>query len=123
MPLHIRAGSIIPFGPELQYTAEKKSDPLTLYVYTGADGAFTLYEDDGLTYRYEKGEYMTIPIQWNENVKTLTIGTHAGSYTGMLNERTIQVVFISKDKPVGFSFEPPIDKTVKYTGVAIDVKP
>ena len=65
LPLFIRAGSIIPFGPELQYTGEKPADPITLYVYAGANGAFTLYEDDGLTYGYEKGAFARIPINWD----------------------------------------------------------
>ena len=113
----------MPFGPELQYAMEKKADPLTLYVYAGTDGAFSLYEDDGLTYQYEQQKYSRIPIIWNETTKTLTIGKREGSFPGMLNDRTIQVVFVSKEKPVGFSFEPKIDKTIKYSGDPIEIKP
>ncbi|HVT81047.1 MAG TPA: TIM-barrel domain-containing protein, partial [Phycisphaerae bacterium] len=83
LPLHIRAGSIIPFGPDLQYAAEKKSDPLTLYVYTGTDGKFTLYEDDGLTYACEKGAFSRIPITWNEQTQTLTLSKRQGAFPGM----------------------------------------
>ena len=72
MPLYVRAGSIVPFGPELQYTAEKPANPITLFVYAGADGAVTLYEDDGLTYGYERGAFTRIPIQWNDTTKVLT---------------------------------------------------
>ena len=80
----MRAGSIVPIGPELQYTDEKPADPITLYVYAGADGAFTLYEDDGLTYGYEKGAFARIPLRWNDATKTLTIGKREGSFPGML---------------------------------------
>jgi alpha-D-xyloside xylohydrolase len=123
MPVHVRAGSIVPFGPELQYTTEKKADPLTLYVYAGADGTFTLYEDDGLTYGYEKGAFARIPLRWNDAARTLTIGRREGSFPGMLEQRTIQVVFVSRDKPVPFAFEPAVDKTVHYTGEAVEVRP
>ncbi|MGO9477744.1 MAG: TIM-barrel domain-containing protein [Limisphaerales bacterium] len=122
MPLYIRAGSIIPFGPELQYTGEKPADPITLYVYAGADGAFTLYEDDGLTYGYEKGAFARIPITWDEQSRTLTIGDRKGSFKGMLKQRTFNVVLVSKDKPVAFSFNPKADQTVTYAGKAVKVK-
>jgi alpha-D-xyloside xylohydrolase len=122
MPLHVPGGSIVPFGPELQWTGEKASDPLTVYVYTGADGAFTLYEDDGLTYGYEKGAFATIPLKWNDSTNTLTIGKREGQFDGMLKERTIQVLFVTPEKPVGFSFEPSVDKTVKYDGAMVEVK-
>jgi alpha-D-xyloside xylohydrolase len=114
MPLFIRAGSIIPNGPELQYTGEKPADPITLYVYAGANGAFTLYEDDGLTYGYEQGAFARIPIGWDNATKTLTIGKRAGKFPGMLDKRTFNVVLVAKDKPVGFSFTPKADQTVTY---------
>src|SRR5437867_4002746 len=80
-------GPIGPSGPALQYTAERHADPITLYVYTGADGAFTLYEDDGLTFAYEKGACSRIPLQWDEETKTLRIGKRAGSFPAMPGER------------------------------------
>jgi alpha-D-xyloside xylohydrolase len=122
MPLFIRAGSIIPFGPELQYTGEKPADPITLYVYAGADGAFALYEDDGLTYGYEKGAYVRIPINWDDTTKTLTVGKREGSFKGMLKKRTFNVVLVTRDKPVGFSFTPTTDRTLKYNGKPVQVK-
>ena len=122
MPVHVRAGSIVPTGPELQYTDEKAADPITLWVYTGADGAFTLYEDDGLTYGYEKGQSTRIPLRWNDATRTLTIGNREGAFTGMPQERTFEVVLVSKAKPVGFSFAPKADKSVRYAGAAVDVK-
>jgi alpha-D-xyloside xylohydrolase len=121
MPLHVRAGSIVPLGPELQWTGEKPADPLTLLVYAGADGAFTLYEDDGLTYGYEKGAFVCIPILWDDAKGTLTIGKREGSFPGMLASRTFEVVLVAKGKPVAFSFEPKPDRTVRYNGAAVAV--
>jgi len=122
MPVHVRAGSIVPFGPELQWTGEKPADPVTLFVYAGADGAFTLYEDDGLTYGYEKGAFSRIPIRWDDATSTLTIGAREGSFPGMLASRTFEVIVVSKDRPVGFSFEPKADRAVRYEGAAVAVE-
>ena len=122
LPLFVRAGSIIPFGPELQYTAEKPADPITLYVYAGGSGAFTLYEDEGLNYNYEKGAFTRIPIQWNDSTRTLTIGKREGSFPGMLSERTFEIVLVSKGKPVGFSFTPKADRSVRYAGDLLKVQ-
>ena len=71
IPVYVKAGSIVPLGPELQYTGEKPEDPLTMYVYAGANGSFTLYEDQGATYEYEKGAFSEIPIRWTEASGTL----------------------------------------------------
>jgi alpha-D-xyloside xylohydrolase len=123
IPLHVRAGSIIPVGPDLQYTTEKKSDPLTLYVYTGADGHFTVYEDDGLTYQYEKGAFSQIPLTWNETTKTLTLGKRQGSFPTMLATRTINVIFVTPQKSVPYAPDTKPDQTVQYTGDAVEVTP
>jgi len=122
MPVHVRAGSIVPFGPELQWTGEKPADPVTLFVYAGADGAFTLYEDDGLTYGYEKGAFSRIPLRWNDTTTTLTIGKREGSFPGMLASRTFAVVVVGKAKPVGFTFEPKADRTVRYDGASVALR-
>jgi alpha-D-xyloside xylohydrolase len=122
LPLFIRAGSIIPFGPELQYTSEKPAEPITLYVYAGTDGAFTLYEDDGLTYGYEKGAFARIPILWDDAARTLTIGKRTGQFPGMLDKRTFNVVLVAKGKPIGFSFTPKADHSVKYSGKPVQIK-
>ncbi|HEX6766195.1 MAG TPA: TIM-barrel domain-containing protein, partial [Polyangiaceae bacterium] len=116
MPVHVRAGSIVPFGPELAYTSEKPTDPVVLYVYGGADGSFELYEDDGASYAYEKGAFSRVPITWNDAQRTLTVGAREGSYAGMLAERTFQVVLVRSGKAVGFSFTPTLDATAKYSG-------
>lgn len=122
MPLHVRAGSIVPFGPDIQYTTEKKADPITLFVYAGANGDFTLYEDDGLSYSYEKGAFTRIPIRWDNAKRTLTLDKREGSFPEMLAQRTFEVVLVSKVKPVGFSFTPKTDRTVHYNGDKVVVK-
>jgi alpha-D-xyloside xylohydrolase len=122
IPIQVRAGSIIPFGPELQYTDEKPPDPITLLVYAGSDGAFTLYEDDGVSNGYEKGAHATIPIRWQDSIRTLTLGKRQGTFPGMLGRRTFQVVLVAKDRPVPFSFSPKPDKTVTYAGDPVIVK-
>jgi alpha-D-xyloside xylohydrolase len=117
IPIYARAGSIIPFGPEIQYTGEKPADPITLYVYSGADGAFTLYEDDGLTYGYERGAFSTIPLRWSEATHTLSIGTRSGSFPGMLAERSFDVVLVSPSHAVGFPVgTAPAGKRIHYAG-------
>jgi alpha-D-xyloside xylohydrolase len=121
IPTYVRAGSIVPFGPEIQYIGEKAADPLTVYIYTGADGDFTLYEDDGSTYKYEKGAFAQIPLHWNDATRTLTIGKRKGSFEGMLKDRTIQFVLVSKDAPVGFSFNPSASHAIKYSGEDVQV--
>jgi alpha-D-xyloside xylohydrolase len=122
MPIHVKAGSIVPTGPEIAYTDEKPADPVVLWVYAGADGEFTLYEDDGLTYGYEKGAASRIPMRWNDAARTLTIGRREGSYPGMPNERTFEVVLVSKEKPVGFSFASKADKSLRYDGAPVELK-
>ena len=121
MPVFVKAGSIIPTGPEIQYVAEKPADPLTLYVYTGKDARFDLYEDDGATYKYEKGQFSQIPIQWNEITHTLTIGNRKGGYKEMLKSRTFKFVVITPDSPLGID-EVKAQKEVRYSGKLIQVK-
>ena len=123
MPLFMRAGSILPLGPDLQYAAEKPADPIELRVYGGADGAFTLYEDENDGYNYEKGEYATIPIQWNEPSKTLTIGQRKGKFPGMRESRTFRIVFVNENHGAGIDPAAQADKTVTYTGEAVSVRP
>ena len=122
IPIFVRAGSIVPYGPAMQYVAENPSDPITLYVYAGADGEFTLYEDQGTTFGYEKGAFSQIPIRWNDKTSTLTIGERSGAFDGMLSSRSFQVVLVSKAHPEGFPFTPARFKSVEYTGAAIQLK-
>jgi alpha-D-xyloside xylohydrolase len=105
VPMFVRAGSIVPMGPEMQYVGEKSWDQLELRVYPGADGQFVLYEDEGDGYNYEKGAYSTINIKWNERTRTLTIGERQGNFKGMIQQRCFTIV-----TPDGNQ------KTVEYSG-------
>ncbi|MBL7707900.1 MAG: DUF5110 domain-containing protein [Chitinophagaceae bacterium] len=122
VPVFVKEGSIIPTGPELQYVAEKPADPVTLFVYTGKDASFVLYEDEGVNYNYEKGSFSEISFTYNELAKTITIGKRKGSFEGMLKTRTIHIKVISKERPAGLEFSQKAMKTVKYTGKEIVVK-
>ena len=122
IPVYVRAGSILPVRPELQYTDEKPADPITLLVYTGAGGRFSLYEDDGASYGYERGEAARIPLRWDERSRTLIIGRREGSFPGMLARRSFQVVFVSPRRPVGFSVEFTPDRTVSYGGEELRIR-
>jgi alpha-D-xyloside xylohydrolase len=122
MPLYVRAGSIIPVGPELQYSDEVAADPITLYVYSGANGSFTLYEDDGTSYAYENGEFAEVPLRWDDATSTLTLGARCGQFTGMLAERTFQVVKVSAENPVGFDLDAaPTTVSVQYDGTPQEI--
>ncbi|MEO6721072.1 MAG: TIM-barrel domain-containing protein [Ferruginibacter sp.] len=98
MPVFVKAGSIIPFGPELQYTAEKATDTINLFVYAGKDGAFTLYEDEGTNYNYEKGMYSTIQLRYSDENKMLSIGAREGTFPGMLKKRYFRIKYNTKEK-------------------------
>jgi alpha-D-xyloside xylohydrolase len=121
LPLLVRAGSLVPMGPFLQYSNQKPEDPIELRVYPGANGDFTLYEDDGLTYDYEKGAYATIPIHWDDASQTLTIGARQGSFPGMLEHRTFNIVWVGEGHGVGVDPTDVPDKTVEYNGQALTV--
>ena len=123
LPLYVKAGSILPMGPELRHTGEKPADPLTLWVYTGADAGFDLYEDDGVSYGYEQGAFSTIPLHWDEAKATLTIGARSGSFPGMLARREIRVVFVSRGAAIPHSATPAVARTVAYDGAPAAVGP
>ncbi|HEY1686120.1 MAG TPA: TIM-barrel domain-containing protein [Tepidisphaeraceae bacterium] len=122
MPLFVRAGSIISMGPELQYTTEKVADPITLMVYTGANGKFSFYEDDGMSNAYEHGKFSRIPIRWDENERTLSIGKRVGEFKGLPPERIFNVVFISPNKATPFSLSPSGVREVRYVGKVVTVQ-
>jgi alpha-D-xyloside xylohydrolase len=92
LPLFVRAGAIVPFGPGMEWATEKAEDPIELRIYPGADGDFVLYEDENDGYAYEKGAHATIAMHWDDVGKSLTIGAREGSFPGMLKERTFKVV-------------------------------
>jgi alpha-D-xyloside xylohydrolase len=121
IPLYVRAGSIIPMGPDVEYAAEKAADPLEIRVYRGADGDFTLYEDENDTYNYEKGVYATIPLHWDDARHTLTIGERKGQFPGMLQDRRFHVVFVGEKHGVGVELTSKPDKVVEYSGKVIIV--
>lgn len=116
IPLLVPAGSIIPMGPIVEYAAQKPADPLELRIYPGADGSFTLYEDENDNYNYEKGIYATIGFLWNDAKKELTLGKRQGTFPGMLKSRTIQVVLVGPDKGLGLPIVKSADKTIIYNG-------
>jgi alpha-D-xyloside xylohydrolase len=121
LPLYVKAGSILPLGPVVQYAEEQPAAPLELRVYRGADGAFTLYEDDGNTYDYEKGAYAEVPITWNETAHKLTIGARRGSFPGLAAEREFRVVWVREGKGAGLPEPETADATVTYRGAAVEV--
>lgn len=120
MPLYVKAGAIIPFGPNLQYATEKPANPIELRVYTGDDGKFTLYEDENNNYNYEKGVFSLIPFIWDENTQTLTIGERQGTFPEMLKERTINIIFI--DKSIAGHSSSKIFKSINYRGETISIQ-
>jgi alpha-D-xyloside xylohydrolase len=122
LPLFIRAGSIVPMGPEMQWSTEKPADPLELRIYRGADSEFILYEDENDNYNYEKGAYATISFRWDDARQVLTIGDRAGSFPGMLTERTFHIVFVGENHGTGIEPASP-DKIVSYSGKQLTVAP
>ena len=102
IPLYVRAGSIIPFGPEMQYADEKPAEHIKVYVYQGADAEFTLYEDENVNYNYEQGKYSVIPMTYNEATRQLTIGKRKGEFDGMLKERIFEIIQVNPEHPVAF---------------------
>ena len=102
IPLYVRAGSIIPLGPEMQYADEKPAEHIKVYVYQGADAEFTLYEDENVNYNYEQGKYSVIPMTYNDATGQFTIGKRKGEFDGMLKERTFEIIQVNPEHPVAF---------------------
>lgn len=122
IPLYFKEGSIVPVGPEIQYTAQKPADTITLFVFTGKDAAFTLYEDENVNYNYEKGAYALIPFTFDNASRTLTIGNRTGSFNGMLQKRIFNIVFVTAQIPAKVNFETKADQQIIYDGKEIKVK-
>ena len=122
MPLFIREGSIIPFGPEIEYTSQKPADPVTLFVYTGRNASFTLYEDEGVNYGYERGECTFIPFNYDEASGELTIGERKGQYPGMLRDRTFNIVWVTRTNNIEFDPDMKPHATLSYDGSPVVVK-
>jgi alpha-D-xyloside xylohydrolase len=121
IPLYIRAGSILPLGPEIEYAGEKPAGPIELRIYPGADGEFELYQDAGDSYDYERGSHSIISLHWSESARTLTIGDREGSYPEMPARIQIKVVWVSAGHGTGLVQVTNPDKIVEYTGRAISV--
>jgi alpha-D-xyloside xylohydrolase len=122
LPLYIKAGSVVPMGPFIQYATEKPADPIELRIYPGADGEFTLYEDENDNYNYEKGQYATILFSWNDAKKILTIADRKGVFPGMLKERSFNIVVVKDNHGNGVEICPKPDKTIKYDGNKTEIK-
>ncbi|MBN8707157.1 MAG: DUF5110 domain-containing protein [Bacteroidetes bacterium] len=116
IPIYVKAGSILPIGPAIQYTGEKPADPIELRVYPGSDGQFDLYEDEGDSYRYEKGISAVIPMEWNQKDGILTLGDRKGSFPGMLATRTFKVVVVKPGHGTGELDSQKPDQIVTYSG-------
>jgi len=114
IPLLVRAGSIVPLDPVQQYVGEKKNMPLELRIYPGADGTFTLYDDDGLTYGYERGQSSQVALTWNDKAGTLALGARRGSYPNMPAQRQMHVRLLRNKQ---WS-----EKDITYTGRPVNIR-
>jgi alpha-D-xyloside xylohydrolase len=123
LPLFVRAGSIVPMGPKMEWTTEKPADPIELRIYPGADGDFLLYEDENDGYGYEKGAHATIGMHWDDAGRTLTLGAREGSFPKMMVEHTFRVVVVGKGHGVGIGESGAVEASVTYTGAKVVVKP
>ena len=122
IPLYVRAGSIVPFGPKVQYSTEKKWNNLEIRIYPGADGEFVLYEDENDNYNYEKGVYSTIKFTWDDANRTLNIADREGTFPGMLKSRKFNIVVVDKENGTGSAQSTKFTKSVSYGGKKKSVK-
>lgn len=122
IPLFIRAGAILPVGPDIEYVNEKPEEAIHLFVFAGADGTFTLYEDEGLNYNYEKGDFSTIEIRYEDAAGKLTLGERQGSFQGMVDQRTIQVTLIDREHPSALSWDQVPQHILTYDGGEIVIQ-
>ena len=122
IPVFVRAGAIIPFGPKMQWSDEKAAQLINLYVYAGQDGHFQLYEDEGTNYNYEKGLFSTIDIHYDDATHSVTIGARKGQFSGMLKTRRFNIVLITPDAPQNLNLENPSGRLVEYKGKEVTVE-
>lgn len=123
IPVFVRAGSILPLGPQMQWSDEKPADLIHILVYEGADGQFTLYEDEGTNYNYEKGKYATITFTYDDTHRQLTISKRKGSFKGMLKERKFNIVFVKKGQPIPLDLDNPTNKQIIInSGITVHYK-
>jgi alpha-D-xyloside xylohydrolase len=121
MPLFVKAGSIVPMGPTLQYAMEKAADPIEIRIYRGDNGHFILYEDENENYNYEKGVYSTIEFSWNEKKEVLTINQRKGEFPGMKKNRTFNIVWVKNGQGIGVDETDQNVKVVNYDGEEIRI--
>ncbi len=122
IPLYVKAGSIVPWGPKVQYADEKNWDNLEIRVYEGADGTFTLYEDEYDNYNYQKGYFAEITFNWDDAKKSLTIEQRNGSFKGMIANRKFNIIFVSQNKGTGINIAGNYDKKITYSGKKMVIK-
>jgi alpha-D-xyloside xylohydrolase len=121
MPLYVKAGSIVPLGPEAEYAEQSPDGPVELRIYRGADGSFNLYNDASDTYAYEKGEHAVIPMHWDDSASTLTLGARVGSYPGLPPRRTFRVVLVSEGHGAGAQIAATADREIVYEGQRVNI--
>ena len=122
IPVFVREGAIIPFGPEMEWSDEKPAELINLYIYAGQKGEFQLYEDEGTNYNYEKGKYATIDITYDNATRTVSFGARKGQFQGMLKQRRFNIVLITKETPQPLNLQNPEGKMVHYDGKAVIVQ-
>ena len=122
IPVFVREGAIIPFGPEMQWSDEKPAELINLYVYAGQNGQFQLYEDEGTNYNYEKGKYATIDISYDDASRTVTFSARKGQFPGMLKQRRFNVVLVTKDAAKPLNLDNPEGKMISYSDKAVSVQ-
>jgi alpha-D-xyloside xylohydrolase len=122
MPLYVKAGSIIPMGPVMQYATEKPDNNIELRIYPGADGEFTYYTDENNNYNYEHGSYSTFKLKWDDKQQVLTISDSKGKFSGMLAQRKFNIVLVSGSHGSDYGVTDHADKTITYYGKQMVVK-
>lgn len=124
MPIYVRQGTIMPWGDDVQYSSQSNWDNLEIRIYPGANGSFTLYEDERDNYNYEQGRSSEIPFTWDDASQTLTIGERRGSFDGMLQQRTFRIVLVDAEKRMGLGLKPSarFSREVAYDGHAVSVQ-
>ena len=122
IPVFVRSGAIIPMAPVQQYSSETPAAPYEIRIYPGADGVFTIYEDEGDNYNYEYGKFAQITLRWNNKTKTLSISDRKGEFAGMINNRLFRIVFVKENHGVGVDITESVEKSIVYEGKRIDFK-
>ena len=124
MPMYVRQGTIMPWGPKVQYSEQSNWDNLEIRIYSGADGTFTLYEDERDNYNYEQGQFSEVPFTWDDASQTLTIGQRQGEFSGMLADRTFRIVLVDPSNRMGLGIQQSgrFSKDVAYSGAEVSVQ-